>query len=560
MPVTQSRISSERGLALALLGLALVAGRPAAATPPVTPNLIVIMTDDLDVVSLDALLASGLMPHLQELIDQGVRFQNSFVTNSECCPSRATYLTGLYSHNHKVYSNIGPQILQSGITWPGWLPSSGQAGREASTIASALAANGYYTGQIGKYLNGYGVSAPAGSPNPETYIPVGWNDWQGLIDPTTYNVYDYKLNDNGTVVSYGSTAADYQTDVIATRAVAFIERRAQAGAPFFLSLTPLAPHAEVPNPLDVVRSTDYRDGFNATIRPAPRHEHLADGNLSNGEVPPLVPKPSYNESDLSDKPSCPPIAAPIPLANGISFHPEPMCPRELPSMRADVDAPAVQATWRTRLASMLAIDDLLGSVVAALRAGGLYDRTAIVFTSDNGWFYGEHRLTGKVLAYEESIRVPLIIRAPGFAAGATASGVALNNDLAPTLAALAGVPLAWQVDGASLVPLLEVPGRSDWFRKSFLVEHFFLPSAYPFETATFAALRHLVGGDFLFTNWYANRTQPTSVTAREFYSLQQDPYQRQTLALPQSAANGLGNLLQQLRACAGQRCRDLESF
>lgn len=142
-----------------------------AQTPP---NLVVVMADDLSTDALDALLAAGLMPNLQQrVIDVGIDFENAFVTDPICCPSRATFLRGQYAHNHGVLSNVSSDIGQLGITWPGWFPSGVEPGRNESTVATWLQASGYYTGHIGKYLNGYGVSAPEGVADPKTYIPPG---------------------------------------------------------------------------------------------------------------------------------------------------------------------------------------------------------------------------------------------------------------------------------------------------------------------------------------------------------------------------------------------------
>src|SRR5690606_34544194 len=119
---------------------------------------------------------------------------------------------------------------------------------------------------------------PGDVADPKTFVPPGWNDWQGLIDPSTYRVYEYELNDNGVVVAYGDAEADYQTDVLRDRAGDFINEARQRQQPFFLLLSTLAPHAEVLDLMEVLTSEDYRRGFEAAIRPAPRHEYLIDGD------------------------------------------------------------------------------------------------------------------------------------------------------------------------------------------------------------------------------------------------------------------------------------------
>lgn len=153
-------------------GLSL-AGLPGLASSQ--PNIVVIMADDLSVPAFDTLIGHNWLPYIsQELVESGVVFRNAFVTNSACCPSRATFLTGQYSHNHGVYSNLGPTPFVSGIAWDGWLSDSESPGTEAIALPTWLQAAGYHTSHIGKYLNGYGVVAPEGVPDPgRTSRPAG---------------------------------------------------------------------------------------------------------------------------------------------------------------------------------------------------------------------------------------------------------------------------------------------------------------------------------------------------------------------------------------------------
>lgn len=217
-----------------------------AVEPQTPPNIIVILADDLSEDVMNAVLDNNLAPNIQQyLIDEGVSFKQSFVTTALCCPSRATFLTGMYSHNHGIFSNLTPDPFKSGIAWPGWLSELGSPGQNASTLPVWLRNVNYYTGYVGKYLNGYGKVAPAHVSDPETFVPPGWDDWQGLIDPTTYLMYNYRLNDNGVVVNYGEADADYQTDVLSGRAVDFIEEASLQSKPFFLFVSTLAPHTEV---------------------------------------------------------------------------------------------------------------------------------------------------------------------------------------------------------------------------------------------------------------------------------------------------------------------------
>jgi len=521
------------------------------------PNVVAILVDDLSVDALQTLLDADLMPNLSSgLIDEGVDFNDAFATNPLCCPSRATFLTGLYTHNHKVYANLNGAI-KPGITWPAWFGTVSEPGLEASTIATWLQSAGHHTGFIGKYLNGYGENAPEGI-DPNTYVPPGWDYWFGLIDPTTYRMYDYSANDNGVVVQYGNSPDDYQTDVLSNQAVSYLQQRSP-GQPFYLQINTLAPHVEsfFTEPAGPV--PDYRNRFSSIVRPAIRHLYLLDSNLGNGEIPGLPSKPSFNEADVSDKPAC--SEAPPPPLGTYVIDDEPSCVGNLLPLRTDIDVPNVQRQFKHMLASMLAVDDLIGAVVAALQANNLLDTTTLIFTSDNGYFYGEHRLSDKLMAYEESIRIPLYIRAPGYAANTTASQIVLNNDMAPTIAALANVSAPNDLDGTSLLPLLTVPTREDWFRKSFLVEHWFIPSIRPYQMATSMSLRSIDPGirDFLYTQTYANYGV-AEITHREFYNLLADPYQTESIDLLSAATDLLDLHTQLLLGCRGNFCRLLESF
>ena len=506
-------------------------GGPSRSGAPARPNIVVIMTDDLDVHSLEAALDLGLMPFLrQHVVERGFQFTRAFVTNSLCCPSRATFLTGQYSHNHGVLSNHGPY---GGI----------RQLKDDSTLATWLHEAGYRTGHVGKYLNGYGIDLTTGidSGVPQhdpTYVPREWDDWQALVDTTTYRVYGYTLNDNGRLVAPPA----YQTDELASRAVDFIrEAEAMDEAPFFLAVMPLAPHVEID---DGVGFGEWRDVWRWTIRPASRHA----GSVSAPFLPAL--KPSFNELDLSDKP----IWRPRLGAGDVAY---------------------LVRQYRDRLASLRAVDDLVGRVVDALAAGQELDRTAILFTSDNGFLYGEHRLSEKLVAYEESIRVPLYLRVPGLGPPASIDAIALNNDLAPTIADLARVVPGLPVDGRSLLALLAEGPPSGW-RKRLLVEHWWTDSVY--EAPSYAAVRtgptHDVAPDSLYVEHYDQNYpqmadgKPEPVLFRELYDLRQDPGQLGSLHGDPSRAGQVAELarvLVELRRCGsealgGSPCQEVEAW
>lgn len=283
-------------------------------------------------------------------------------------------------------------------------PPDGGYGRldHSNTLPVWLREAGYETAHVGKYLNGYR--------GPE--VPPGWSHWFGLADPSTYELYGYTVIDGGKPVRFGHAEEDYQTDVLAAKAEEILR---EMDEPFFLSVAPVAPHLE--------RSDETGKG--TAPRPAPRHL----GRFANE---PLPPGASFDEADVRDKP--PHIQKLRPLGEA----------RKARILR----------TYRSQLESLLAIDDLVERLVDTLEETGRLDRTVILFTSDNGFFHGQHRIPeGKLLPYEEAIHVPLIVRGGGFPAGATARQPVSNVDLAPTIVALAGATARRKMDGRDLLPV-----------------------------------------------------------------------------------------------------------
>lgn len=458
--------------AVAAAGLALSSGSAAIAVA-VPPNIIVFMTDDQNVSSLE------VMSNVRALLaQQGVTFANNFVSYPLCCPSRATYLTGQYPHNHDVMWNSAPDggyyKLRGNETLPVWMTRAG-----------------YQTAHIGKYLNGYGTQNPL-------EIPNGWGEWYGSVDPSTYRMWGYTLNENGVLRTYGQDNVEdpalYQTDVYRAKAVDYINRKAPGG-PFFLSVATLAPHTE--------GGWASQNG-NRNPRPAPRHR----GAFGDRALP---KPPSYDEVDVSDKP------AHI---------------RALPRITAMAEAQILK-TYRSRLESLLAVDEAVAAIVNALQANGELANTLIIFTSDNGWLQGEHRIpSGKIHPYEESIRVPLILRGPGLTPNTTRTGQVSNIDLAPTVLAAGGGTPGIVVDGQSLLPvstavrpvLIETGPRPDGSRWYAAV-----------RTPRFVYVEHSTG-------------------ERELYDMQLDPWQlqsRHNAAAYQEIRASLAVELHRLMACAG---------
>jgi N-acetylglucosamine-6-sulfatase len=475
------------------------------------PNIVFVLTDDLDYASAQKLPQIGSL-----LREGGTSFENAFVSHPICCPSRATALTGLYDHNHNVRGNSPPD---------GGFEKFLSEGHEEDSIAVGLQEGGYQTAFFGKYLNGY-----PGDEGPN-HVPPGWDEWYGKLKEQ--KLYDYELNENGEVVSYGSEEEDFFTDVLSEKATDFVRRAAPEDQPFFAYVAPTAPHGPA--------------------TPAERHE----GAFADEEAP---RPPSFNEEDISDKP--PPIRDAEPIS--------------------DEEASNIDDYYRQRLESMLAVDEMVGALVEELEAAGELEDTYIFFTSDNGWFGGEHRIqSAKNRAYEESARVPLFVRGPGVPAGSSTEKLVINTDLAPTFADLASVEFL--ADGRSLAPLLV--GEDASWRSSVLLERLSadesaggagkgkgkadkskskdktgkgkegktgaggVPKAGPGNPGTFRAVRtethkyvEYDGGD------------------RELYDLKNDPYELENVyeTADPTLIEDLEARLEMLKECSDDRCRQAE--
>lgn len=373
---------------------------PPAAAPP---NIVFILTDDLNNE------VYSHMTRLQAVMDaQGTTFRRHFLNISLCCPSRTAILRGQYAHNTRIFGNNPPE---------GGFEAFYANGSEADTLPVWMAAAGYRTTLIGKYLNGYPDHAG------DDYVPPGWTHWASPIAGQPYEEYGYTLNIDGTGQEpHLDAPEDYLVDVIADKTEAFIRQAAADHVPFYAHLTPYAPHAPATPP------DRYQGDF-------------------AGEVAPRTA--SFNEADVSDKPAW--LAAKPLLDDG--------------------QIATMDMLYRKRLRSMEAVEDLVQRVVDVLTETGQLDNTYIVFTSDNGFHQGQHRLdSGKNSEFDEDLIVPLIIRGPGVPAGAVVDLDTINVDFAPTFLDLAGAPIPAGVDGRSLVPLLAGTTPPDWRNLVFL-EH-----------------------------------------------------------------------------------------
>lgn len=442
-------------------------GEKAASGRGGKPNVVVIMTDDQGLRTLRVMDAVR-----RRLRRPGTTFRSAYATFPLCCPSRATFLTGQYAHNHGVVSNKPPD---------GGFP----AFREAGTLPLSMQEAGYRTGYIGKYLNRYGSRGS----NPR-YVPRGWDEWRVPIGSSANRLYGYTLNQNGTLRRYPSKGRYYATDVYFRKAARFI--RWSSDRPFFLTVATGAPHSE-PNVA----------GRNP--RPAPRHR---DRFRQAG----LPRPPSFDEGNVSDKPEF--VQARDPLS---------------PAKRATMGR-----RYRGALASLLAVDEGVARIVARLRRERKLRDTLLIFTSDNGFLLGEHRLYGKNVLYEESARVPLIVRGPGFPRGVKRRQVVGNIDVAPTILKAAGAAPGRELDGRSLRAFAQDPTVEAG--RGLLI-----------EGPTFAAIRT---GRYVYAEHDSGEL--------ELYDLRHDPYELVSRHNAPGLAGVRAALAQRLHAlerCSGAECR-----
>jgi N-acetylglucosamine-6-sulfatase len=391
--------------------------RPLRAPAPSKPNIVVILTDDQRWDEF------AKMPTVQaQLVDKGVSFANSYVSNPLCCPSRATFLTGQTSGHNGVWWST-PRDPYGGF--PAFLPP-----KDSSTLATWLHDGGYHTGLVGKYLNSYNLHNYTVVGH-QGYVPPGWDTWYAWVEGNGRQqppcedggYYNWCSFDGTNLVFHGTGVADYSTTIFSQHAVDFIAQSPQ-NKPLFLFYTPHAPHGPT--------------------QPDKKYK----GTCADQQMP---EPPSFNEQDVSDKPQY--------IQNLAKLD------------QAKINKKVKQ--WQDACSTLRSIDDSVGAILDELQATGRLNNTLILYASDNGLSYGEHRVLGKAVPYEESIRVPLIIRydpVTGPVAGETADEQVVNLDYASTLTDAAGVVPGRSQDGLSLMPLVADPSAT-LARDGFVIEH-----------------------------------------------------------------------------------------
>lgn len=420
------------------------------------PSFVVIQTDDQPVEEFHGRWTDlygrsrPIMPRTMKLIrDRGIEFNQYVTPFPVCAPSRASLFSGQYAQNHGVVRVGGPR--------GGWRGYRANPVRNQN-LAVWLQGAGYRTAHFGKFQNNYG-----GRDDPaETVVPPGWDRWvSDATDNSTREFYGYRQNIDGRITprlgypfydplggrdplgcpGLGLSVCNYHTDAMSLRAAREIRNHAHRSRPLYLQVDFHTPHGDSRPPTGP--------------EPAPRHYDIA------AQTPGPTP-PGYNEADVSDKPWF--------LRYGV---------RRLG--RNEVSQLGTE--YRKSIEALQSVDQGVGRIIAALRDTGRLKNTYVIFTSDNGFFLGQHRIHhGKLLPHQPALRVPFVMRGPGIRPGSTSRELVANHDIAPTLLRLARYRAKGsRLDGRSLVPFWKEPGRIS--RRPILL------SSY--QTAT-----HLIEGDY----------------------------------------------------------------
>jgi N-acetylglucosamine-6-sulfatase len=470
----------------AAVGSSVDSGQGVAVGP--RPNIVLVLVDDMAARDLSA------MPNTRRLIGRaGVTFRNSFTPFPLCCPSRVTTLTGQYAHTHGVMGN-GPGDKSH--------PEGGYAAfpSGANTVATWLHDVGYQTALVGKYLNGYG------SPGTPLRVPRGWDDWHGTLNGSYRSVEVF----DGT---RRRTHRVYRTDYVNRVAGNILERRIPRADPLMLFVWQQAPHDSAP-----IESDDPSVTLGLPVRtPVPA---AVDRDFFKGTA--LPRSQAFNEKDVADKPRR---------------------VRGMPLLNQNYIA-ALREQHQQRLETLRAVDRGVKQIVHTLRSLDEFDNTVIVFTSDNGFMQGQHRIIqSKTEPYEPAIRVPLLIRGPSMPHGVVRRQLVGNMDLAPTFAEIARTRPGRVVDGVSLLPLI-----SD--AQAMLSRHLVIEMG-PTK----------IGGTVPFWGLRTRRYVYVRRASgeRELYDLVEDPMELDNLmaspGLDQGLVDRLQGELHRMRNCAGMECR-----
>jgi len=532
------------------LGVTQARAVDAEEEPPLNPNteppsFVVIQTDDQTLDGLYAAFSAypgapetRAMPNTLELLaGRGMTFNRYYVPYPLCCPSRTSLLTGRYAHNTGVKGNVQPNGGYYGFSF---------RAAASHNIATWLQGAGYHTIHIGKFLNGYG-DAPY---DDGTAVPPGWDVWHTILKAdTNHYFYGYTLNNNGQLSEpYGESGswetreyglrdesgcpfepAEGRPCLYATDIFNWMAREemlaTSAEQPFYLQLDYTAPHGDFRRPAGPEPAPRHYDWFKGARLPHDRSEGLDEGNVTD--------KPRF----IRDA--------------------EHLTPNEKRTYRV---------YYEKQLDSLRSIDDGVKEIVDTLGQLHRLRNTYILFTSDNGFFFGEHRLIGgKFLAYEPATHLPLLIRGPGIEPGSSTGELAANIDIAPTILDLAGVEADKSLDGRSLVPYLRDPELRS--RRPILFESFVETSDVEANGEISTARSSGAHASILAPpkDYEGIRLGPYKYIAwptgeKELYDINKDPNELNNIAKVPNfypIRNFLHRQLRRFENCSGRECREV---
>ncbi len=463
-------------LPLALLVALLAGATTALAADP--PNILFIFSDDHAYQSIGAYGSKiNQTPNIDRLAREGMRFDRCYVTNSICGPSRATILTGKYSHLNGFIQN-----------------ESGDFDGSQQTFPKLLQKKGYQTAVIGKWHLGS--------------EPTGFDHWNVLIGQGTY--YNPRMIENGKKVSY----TGYTTDIITDLALDWLKSRDQ-GKPFLLMYQHKAPHREWAPALRHL--TKYDD---VTMpEPATLFDDYS-GRGTPAKTQDMTIAKTMNEHDLKLVPRQYPLTPEQRKAWDAAYGPKNEAFKEANLQGKDLVRWKYQRYIKDYLRCVDAVDENIGRVLDYLDQAGLADNTIVVYSSDQGFYLGEHGWFDKRWMYEESLRTPLVVRWPGKVKPGSVNGEAIvsNLDFAETFLEAAGVEVPSAMQGRSLVPILQGNTPDDW-RDAFYYHYYEFPGWH-------SVRRHygVTDGRYKLIHFY----EP-DVDEWELYDLQKDPNEMQSV-------------------------------
>ncbi|KAI8717615.1 Sulfatase domain-containing protein [Fusarium sp. LHS14.1] len=448
---------------------------PLAAAAKAKPNIILILVDDQD-VHMESLKHMPLLK--QHMADEGTLYQSHYCTTAICCPARVSILTGKMSHNTNVTDIVAPY---------GGYPKFISQGLNDNYLPVWLQDAGYSTYYAGKLFNAHTTD------NYDNYWNATWQE-------------DKK--------SPVSREGSYNTDDLAGRTINYIRKAHSAGKPFFIGSAPIAPHTEViPKPGSYTGNVSLDDpAFQPEVtppKPAPRHTNM----FANLKVPRT---PDFNP----EKPSGVHWVAKLPRLN-----------------QSDIDYN--DEFFRLRLQSLQAVDEMFERIVKELESLDILDNTYIIYTSDNGYHIGQHRLPpGKQCGFETDINVPLLIRGPNVPKGMISDAMTSHTDLAPSIFRMAGIAPRSDFDGISVPLTRKEMTRGKASRPEHMGIEFWGLAMDEGLNGTMITINNTYKGIRLYSEKFNLYYSVQCTNEHELYDMTVDPYQINNL-LP-SGANSTG--------------------